>query len=169
MPYFHKICQSAQCTRILKLCNLYTYPTMAPTPTSVSWATPIREVKSSGAELPAAMNVAPATSSESFSFSEITSRAGTKKSSHTTARPVECRKPNMKEIWMTDDWHIHWHSELNASVWTCQEHVSMGHVNNIPSMHFFTGISSNAPSKSHMLPLTECVWDFQTDALRDTH
>ena len=68
---------------------------MAPTPTSVSWATPIREVKSSGAELPAAMNVAPATSSESFSFSEITSRAGTKKSSHTTARPAGCRKWNM--------------------------------------------------------------------------
>ena len=60
---------------------------MAPTPTSVSCATPITDVNSSGAELPAAINVAPATSSESFSFSEMTSSAGTKKSSQTTAKP----------------------------------------------------------------------------------
>ena len=41
-----------------------TYPTMVPTPTSVSTATPATEVNSSGAEDPAAMNVAPATSSD---------------------------------------------------------------------------------------------------------
>ena len=64
------------------------YPTMVPTPTSVSTATPATLVKSSGADEPAAMNVAPATSSDSCSFSEISSSDGTKKSSQTIARAV---------------------------------------------------------------------------------
>ena len=34
-------------------------------------------------------------------------------------------------------------------------------VNNNPTMHCFTGISKNTQSKSYMLSLTECVWDFQ--------
>ena len=44
-----------------------------------------------------------------------------------------------------------------------------GHVNNIPKMQFFSGISRNTQSKSYMLPLTECVWDFQNNELWDTH
>ena len=63
-----------------------TYPTIVPTPTSVSTATPATEVKSSGADDPAAMNVAPATSSDRFNFSEITSKDGTKKSSQIIAK-----------------------------------------------------------------------------------
>lgn len=59
---------------------------MVPTPTSLSTATPAIEVKSSGADEPAAINVAPATSSERSNFSLIASREGTKKSSHIIAR-----------------------------------------------------------------------------------
>ena len=36
-------------------------------------------------------------------------------------------------------------------------------------MQFFVGISRNTQSKSYMLSLTECVWNFQNNALRDTH
>ena len=61
---------------------------MVPTPTSVCTATPATDVKSSGAEEPAAMKVAPATSSDRSSFSEMISREGTKKSSQTIARAV---------------------------------------------------------------------------------
>ena len=39
---------------------------------------------------------------------------------------------------------------------------------NIPTMQFFTGISRNTQSKSSMLSLTECVWNFQNDAFWDT-
>ena len=45
----------------------------------------------------------------------------------------------------------------------------LGHVNNIPTMQFFTGISRIPQSKSYMLSLTESVWDFQYNALWDTH
>ena len=46
----------------------------------------------------------------------------------------------------------------------------IGHVNNIPTMHFFNGISRNTQSKSYiMLSLTECVWEFRNNALLDTH
>ena len=45
----------------------------------------------------------------------------------------------------------------------------IGHVNNIPTMQFFTGISRNTQSKSSMLSVTECVWDFQNNASWDTH
>ena len=64
----------------------YTDPTIVPTPTSVCTATPATEVNNSGALLPAAMNVAPATSSLRLIFSLITSREGTKKSSQIKAR-----------------------------------------------------------------------------------
>ena len=37
------------------------------------------------------------------------------------------------------------------------------------TMKFFTGIFRNALSKPHMLSLTECVWEFQNNALWDTH
>ena len=57
---------------------------MVPNPISDSATkTPIREVKNSGAEPPAAMNVAPATSSLSESRSEICSSASTSAHSHT--------------------------------------------------------------------------------------
>ena len=45
--------------------------------------------------------------------------------------------------------------------------ASIGHVNNIPTMQFFAGISRN--TQSYMLSLTECVWNFQNDALWDMH
>ena len=45
---------------------------------------------------------------------------------------------------------------------------TIGHVNNIPKMQSFTGISRNTQSKSYMLSLTECIWDFQDKALLDT-
>ena len=64
------------------------HPTMVPMPTSLSTPTPATEVKSSGAEDPAAMNVAPATSSLRSSLSEIASSEGTKKSSQMIATPV---------------------------------------------------------------------------------
>lgn len=44
---------------------------MVPTPTSDPLVAPASDVKSSGADEPAAMNVAPATSSDRSSFSEI--------------------------------------------------------------------------------------------------
>jgi hypothetical protein len=48
----------------------------------------MREAKSSGDEAPAAMNVAPATSSGMESFSHSTLSAGTKKSSQTMWKPT---------------------------------------------------------------------------------
>ena len=45
----------------------------------------------------------------------------------------------------------------------------IGHSNNIPTMQFFTGISRNTQSKSYMLSLTECDWEFRDNALWDTH
>ena len=47
--------------------------------------------------------------------------------------------------------------------------LPIGHVSNIPTMQFFTGISRNTQSKSSMLSVTECVWDFQNNASWDTH
>ena len=74
------------CMCMCRCACLSTHPTIVPTPTSVSTATPATLVKSSGAELPAAMKVAPATSSDRWSFSEIASSDGTKKSSQMMAR-----------------------------------------------------------------------------------
>ena len=51
---------------------------MVPNPTSEYVNVPMSDVKSSGAEPPAAMNVAPATSGEMANFSTITSSDGTK-------------------------------------------------------------------------------------------
>ena len=45
----------------------------------------------------------------------------------------------------------------------------IGHVTNFPTMQSFTGISKYTQSKSDMLSLTECVREFQNDALWDTH
>ena len=64
---------------------------MVPTPTSDSKVTAATELNSSGAEDPAAMNVAPATSSESRNFSDIASNDGTKKSSQTIAKATITR------------------------------------------------------------------------------
>ena len=66
-------------------------PTTVPKPTSVGGLlkVPIKEVKSSGAEPPAAIKVAPAISGVRLSVSEKTSRAGTKKSSQTTAIAIK--------------------------------------------------------------------------------
>lgn len=58
---------------------------MVPIPTSLSTPTPTTEVNSSGAEDPAAMKVAPATSSLKSNLSEMASRDGTKKSSQMIA------------------------------------------------------------------------------------
>ena len=75
-------------------------PMIVPNPTlDLAMNTPMSAVKSSGAEPPAAMNVAPATSSSMPYRSTSTSSAGTKKSSHTMAMatkvystPNACRK-----------------------------------------------------------------------------
>lgn len=62
-------------------------PTMVPMPTSsYEMNTPMMLVNSSGADPPAAMKVAPATSSEMPAFSVMTSKDGTKNSSQTMAR-----------------------------------------------------------------------------------
>jgi len=54
-------------------------PTIVPKPTSLTATNaPTSEVKSSGAEPPAAMKVAPATSGLTFHFSTMTSRAPVK-------------------------------------------------------------------------------------------
>ena len=46
----------------------------------------------------------------------------------------------------------------------------IGHVNNIPTMQFFIGISRNTQSKSYMLSfMTGCVWEFRNIELWDTH
>ena len=45
--------------------------------------------------------------------------------------------------------------------------IRIGHVNNLPTMPLFTGISRNSQSKSYMLSLTECVRDFQSNELWD--
>ena len=63
--------QAAMTKRTLKTAE----PTMVPKPMSdLDTKTPITEVKSSGAEPPAAMKVAPATSSLRLSDSQIFSR-----------------------------------------------------------------------------------------------
>ena len=65
-------------------------PTMVATPSSfvaLSDTKDIVEVKSSGADEPAAINVAPATSSLSPSFSHMISSDGAKKSSQMIAMP----------------------------------------------------------------------------------
>ena len=65
-------------------------PTMVATPSSLvalSETKDIVDVNSSGADDPAAMNVAPATSSLSPSFSHMISSEGVKKSSQTMAMP----------------------------------------------------------------------------------
>ena len=48
-------------------------------------------------------------------------------------------------------------------------HSSIGHVNNIPTMQFFDGISRNTQSKSYMLSLTECVREFRNNPLWDIY
>ena len=40
---------------------------------------------------------------------------------------------------------------------------------NIPTMQLFTGISKDTQSKSYTLSLTHGVWDFQNNALWDSH
>ena len=45
----------------------------------------------------------------------------------------------------------------------------LGHVNNIPAIQFFTVISRKTQSKLYILSFTECVWNFQNNALWDTH
>ena len=63
-----------------------------PTPTSLSTVTPAIDVKSSGADEPAAMNVAPATSSDKSNFSLMASSEGTKKSSQMIANAALLKK-----------------------------------------------------------------------------
>ena len=42
-----------------------------------------------------------------------------------------------------------------------QKHKWRGHVNNIDTMQFLTGIPRNSQSRSYMPSLTECVWKSQ--------
>ena len=59
---------------------------------------------------------------------------------------------------------------MEAHNWNQQVAIVEANVTcyNIPTMQFFTGISRNTQSKSSMLSLTECVWNFQNDAFWDT-
>ena len=62
---------------------------MVPKPTSEKeMKTPMNEVASSGAEPPAAIHVAPATSSLRFIASQMAEREASKKLSHTIANPM---------------------------------------------------------------------------------
>ena len=63
-----------------------------PTPTSDSLVAAAREVNNSGAEEPAAINVAPATSSDKSNFSEMASSDGTKKSSQIIATATNSQR-----------------------------------------------------------------------------
>ena len=64
--------------------------------------------------------------------------------------------------------HFSIHDANRFTSWLCWL-TPTGHVNNIPTMQFFTWIARNTLSKSQMLSLTKCVWDFQNNALWDTH
>ena len=46
--------------------------------------------------------------------------------------------------------------------------AGIGHIHNIPTMKFFTGISRKIHSKLYMLTLTAYVWDIRNNALMDT-
>ena len=61
-------------------------------------------------------------------------------------------------------------THIGAEVNFCKRMTNhtIGHVNNIPTMQFFTGIPRITQSNSYMLSLTECCWEFQNDALWDT-
>ena len=65
---------------------------MVPTPTSDSLVAAASEVNNSGADDPAAMKVAPATSSDKSNFSEIASNDGTKKSSQIIATATKSQR-----------------------------------------------------------------------------
>ena len=66
-------------------------------------------------------------------------------------------------LWNHFGWSV-WFSEQRP-----QFDLIIGHVNSIPAIEFFSGISRNTQSKSYKLSLTECVWEFRNDALWDTH
>ena len=75
--------QAAITNRMLKTAE----PTIVPIPTSLTaMKTPMMDVNNSGADPPAAMKVAPATSGVIPNFSVMTSREGTKNSSQTKAK-----------------------------------------------------------------------------------
>ena len=57
---------------------------------------------------------------------------------------------------------------MSNSILLGPKNFGIGHVNNIPTMQSFTGISRNTQSKSYMLSLTECIWEFWNNALWDT-
>ena len=44
----------------------------------------------------------------------------------------------------------------------------VGHVSNLPTMQFMTGIPRITQSNSYMLSLTECSMEFHNDVLWDT-
>ena len=56
---------------------------------------------------------------------------------------------------------LHPHFESSAYVYYQQNNDPVWHNNNIPTMQFFNGISRSTRSKSYMLSLTECVWEFR--------
>ena len=65
--------------------------------------------------------------------------------------------------------HIPTEWQSCTSQWVWKNCSQMGHVDNIPTMQFFTEISRNTQSISYMLSLNVSVWDFQDNALWDTH
>lgn len=95
---------------------------MVPIPTSLSTPTPATEVNSSGAEDPAAMKVAPATSSLRSSLSEIASSEGTKKSSQMIATPT-CTCREIKSCTTDGSCHTYKEREDEECIWD-KENVS---------------------------------------------
>ena len=60
---------------------------------------------------------------------------------------------------------MYWNFPVVWSVCSCV----IGHVYNIPTMQFSTGISRDTQSKSYMLSLAEYVWEIRINALWDTN
>ena len=59
------------------------------------------------------------------------------------------------------------HAQCGIAVHNATMLIQMGHVNNIPTLQSLLDFPEIL-SQNHILSVTECVWDFQTNALWDT-
>ena len=72
----------------------------------------------------------------------------------------------MQEYWIITITSSVKNGELSHA---CIFSKTIWHVNNIPTMQIFTGISIYTQSKTYLLSSTECVREFRYNALWDTH
>ena len=86
-----------------------------------------------------------------------------------------CSKfPKRSEVNITVNWSkVNFKHSESSSLYSLSLRLPIilppiGYVDRIPTMQFFPGISSNTQSKSCMLSLAECVWEFLINALWDT-